>query len=249
LDVWDFCCEYKDLTDILLNETDKMNKSMLLILLILMTFGCVSQNKINLKLKAELDSILVQDQQLREYWDNQTPDTRREEISKLTGYSREYLDKNLGLLMEKIDSTNLIKVENIIKQYGYPGKSIVGEPTNTAAFLVIQHSPKISKYFPLIEKAGKDGELAFIHVAKMLDRKLIEEGKEQIYGTQLEGKLITNEATGKKEQFIYVLPIKNPEFVNERRKKAGFETTVEQNASRLGIEYKIYTYKELQKIN
>jgi hypothetical protein len=236
------------LAEILPNETTKMNKLILLILLTLMTFGCVSHHKINSELKAELDSISIQDQTLRQYSDNQTSEIEKDEILKQTGYSREYLDKNLWILMSKIDRTNLLKVENIIKKFGYPGKSLVGEPTNTVAFLVIQHSRKISKYFPVIEKAGKNGELPFNKVAMMLDRKLTEEGKEQVYGIQLEGKLITNKETGKKEQFIYVLPIKNPENVNERRKKAGFETTVEQNAERFGIQYKIYTYKELDKM-
>ncbi len=83
----------------------------------------------------------------------------------------------------------------------------------------------------------------------MLDRKLIEEKKPQIYGTQIEGKFIINKQTGKKEQVIYVLPIKNADKVNNRRKKAGFETTVEENAKRFGIEYKNYTYEEIERIS
>lgn len=60
--------------------------------------------------------------------------------------------------------------------------------------------------------------------------------------------MITNPQTGKKESFEYVLPIKKPKNVNERRKKAGFDSTVEENASRLGVVYKIYTYKEIEHI-
>lgn len=243
-----FIAHISKLAEILPNKTPEMNKTILLILISLISFGCKSQNKINEDLKSDLDSILIQDQIFREYIDIQTNEPRKQEIAKLTGYSKEYLDRNMWSLINKTDSLNLVKVERIISKYGYPGKSIVGQPTNTAVFLVIQHSPKIAKYYPLIEKAGKDKEIPFSDVAMMLDRKLTEEKKPQIYGTQLEGKSITNKITGKKEQIIYVLPIENAKNVNNRRKKAGFETTVEENAKRFGVEYKNYTYEEIEKM-
>ena len=151
--------------------------------------------------------------------------------------------------MAKTDSINLLKVEKIIERYGYPGKSMVGTPTNTAAFLVIQHSPKIPKYFPIIEQAGKNKEIPFTDVAMMQDRLLTEARKPQIYGTQLQGKSIVDKHTGKTRQIIYVLPIENAREVNKRRKQAGFQTTVEENARRFGIEYRLYTYEEIDKLN
>ncbi|MFW0717573.1 DUF6624 domain-containing protein [Pedobacter sp. N23S346] len=225
-----------------------MSKFILLILLCLIGFGCKSQTKINKDLKKQLDSILVQDQVFREYTDNQTTDLRKQEIARIVGCKRDYLDKNIWTLITKTDSINLIKVENIVQRYGYPGKTMVGEPTNTAVFLVIQHSPKIAKYYPLIEEAGKNKEIHLTDVAMMLDRKLTEERKPQIYGTQLEGKFITDKQTGEKRQIIYVLPIENAKAVNNRRRKVGFETTVEENARRFGIEYKQYTYEEIKKM-
>ena len=47
---------------------------------------------------------------------------------------------------------------------------------------------------------------------------------------------------------MYVQPIKNPKKVNKRRKKAGFETTVEENALKFNVIYKPYTFEELNKI-
>ena len=82
----------------------------------------------------------------------------------------------------------------------------------------------------------------------MLDRKLTGEQKPQIYGTQLAFRMITSPKTGKQENFTYVLPIEDAKNVNKRRKEAGFDTTVEENAKRFGIEYKEYTYGELNKI-
>lgn len=210
--------------------------------------GCKSQMPIQNELKDELDEILFKDQIYREYVDNETTAERKNEIESLTKLSKEYLQQNAWKLMRAADSVNIIKVENIIAKYGYPGKSLVGEPTNTAAFYAIQHSDKIDKYYPIVEKAGKNGELPFKYAAMMLDRKLTAEQKPQLYGTQLGFRMITNPKTGKLENFMYVLPIEDPKNVNQRRKEAGFDTTVEENTQRFGIEYKVYTYEELSEI-
>jgi len=60
--------------------------------------------------------------------------------------------------------------------------------------------------------------------------------------------MVADPTTGKRTPFSYIMPIKNPGGVNRRRRKAGFDTTVEENAKRLGIEYKPYTRKEIKKI-
>ena len=210
--------------------------------------SCKSQMPFNNELKERLDEILFKDQIFREYTDNETTAERKNEIEKTTKLSRDYLQKNVWNLIRATDSANIVTIENIIARYGYPGKSLVGEPTNTAAFYVIQHSDKIEKYYPIIEKAGKSGELPFKYAAMMLDRKLTGELKPQVYGTQLVFRRITNPKTGTPENFTYVLPIEDAENVNKRRKEAGFDTTVEENAKRFGIEYKKYTYEELNDI-
>jgi hypothetical protein len=169
-------------------------------------------------------------------------------LSKLLGYTRAELNEQSWKIWQIIDSINLVKAEKIIEIYGYPGKTLVGVPLNTAIFYVIQHSNKITKYYPIIQKAAKKGELELKYSAMMLDRKLTNEKKKQIYGTQVYMQMINNPKTGKKEPFEYVLPIKNPRGVNERRKKAGFDSTVEENALRLGVVYKKYTYKEIDRI-
>lgn len=195
-----------------------------------------------------MDEILFKDQIYREFSDNETTEERRDEIAKLTNMDKDYLRQNTWSLINTADAENIVRVENIIMKHGYPGKSLVGEPTNTAVFYVIQHSDKIEKYYPVIKKAGDEGELPYKYVAMMLDRKLTSELKPQIYGTQLGFRTITNPQTGAQENFIYVLLIEDPKNVNKRRKEAGFDTTVEENTKRFGIEYKEYTYEELNKI-
>jgi hypothetical protein len=225
------------------------NNILILIVISIITLNCNSQTKINQTLKTELNQIHFLDQIYREYIDNATTKERRNEIAKLTNQNPEYLRKNIFGIIPKTDSINFVKIEKIIAKYGYPGKTLVGEPENTTAFYVIQHNPdKIPQYYPIIEVAGKKGEIPFRLSAMMLDRKLANEGKEQIYGTQVYGKKILNKETGEQEFFSYVVPIKDPENVNKLRKEAGFESTIEENAKDLGIEYKKYTYDELSKI-
>jgi len=224
-------------------------KILVVSLLILLTFNCSAQKTINIDVKRQLDTILKTDQGIREFLDTEVKPARKDTLALLLNYPRAVLDKSAWRIMGKIDSLNINKVEQIIAKYGYPGKTIVGEPENTAVFYVIQHSPKlIPKYYPLIEKAGKSGELPFKYVAMMLDRKLSGEGKEQVYGTQVFMQTIKNPQTGKKEPFEYVVPIKDPKNVNKRRRKAGFDSTVEENALRLGMVYKVYTLEEIQAI-
>ncbi|WP_051691675.1 DUF6624 domain-containing protein [Pedobacter borealis] len=225
-------------------------KFILLFLFILGTASIASaQKQINIELKKQLDSILQLDQGIREFGDTETSEKRKDTIAALFNSSKEMLMKSQWKIMKEIDSIHLKKVEAIIAKYGYPGKTLVGEPTNTTVFYVIQHNPGvIPKYYRLIEKAGKSGELPFKYTAMMLDRKLSSEGKEQIYGTQVYGMQILNPQTGKKDFFQYVIPIKDAKNVNKRRKKAGFDTTVEENTKRFGFAYKVYTLDEIKKI-
>ncbi|KAF2342765.1 DUF6624 domain-containing protein [Flavobacterium tistrianum] len=225
-------------------------KKCLLYVFVLCVSQSYAQKKINENLKQELDSIMKSDQILREYINFDTSESRKKEIEKELGRENDPdFRKGIWLEMQKRDSLNLIKIEEIIKQYGYPGKSLVGEPTNIAAWYVIQHGSKIGEYLPMIEQEAKKKEIPFTYFAKMQDRYLTQQGKEQIYGTQGQMKQITNKETGKKEFFSYVSPIQNPSKVNDRRKKAGFTTTVEENAKEMGMEYKVYTLDEIAKMN
>lgn len=168
--------------------------------------------------------------------------TRRpDSLAAALGVAKEDLNKAIMGRMMSTDATNLPRVEAILKQYGYPGKSLVGTPTNEAAWHVIQHAPAlIPQYLPLMKVAAETGELPFRFYATMLDRKLVFEHKEQLYGTQAQN-------FNNKRWFIW--PIQNPAQVNQRRKQAGFTTTVEDVAARLGIPYKVLTLEDVAKMS
>ena len=216
--------------------------------LVLPVVAAHAQGSLNAPLKKELDSLYVADQQYREMLMPNNLDAKADSLTRSLNVTREQLPDYLGREMMRVDLSNLRRIEQIIGQYGYPGKTLVGEPTNVAAFYIIQHSPKIKQYIPLIEAAARKGELPFYEYAKMQDRMLMHEGKEQIYGTQARnfGKM-TKE--GQLQQSpLFVWPIKDPKNVNQRRKEAGFTDTVEEYVRRFGIEYKVMTLAEAKAI-
>lgn len=102
----------------------------------------------NMELVAELKQIHDDDQEIRNRLNAKsiTPD----------------LEKKLRKEMHIIDSINLIKVDKIFKEYGYPSRELVGRDGSFTPALVIHHSNSLEiryKYLPFLEKAVEDGLL------------------------------------------------------------------------------------------
>lgn len=217
------------------------------ILLLFISHFSQSQT-INPRLKQELDSIYVLDQKFRELVFVAQQPKKADSLARLYKVEKHSLPDHFMTIQMDIDQSNTARIEAIIKQYGYPGESIVGSPTNEAVFYVLQHSEKIDQYLPLVEKAAAEKQLPFKLFAMMKDRSLMQNEKEQLYGTQATSFSIKNKATGKAESVSIVWPISDPENVNKRRKEAGFDQTVEENAKRLGVNYKVLTLDEVSQM-
>jgi hypothetical protein len=217
-----------------------MKRLLQVALLSLLALPAAAQAKLNLRLKHELDSIYEVDQRYRTMMFDPRINRNQDSLATKLGVKKAELGNTLFQRMMQTDYTNLVRVQAIIKQYGYPGTSLVGAPTNEAAWYVIQHAPTlIPQYLPMMKAAAEKGELPFDRYATMLDRQLMFEGKEQVYGTQV------RTYNG---QPPFVWPIQNPAQVNERRKQAGFKTTVEQNTAQLGASYRVVTLEEVAKM-
>lgn len=225
-----------------------MQKMTIGIFILLFSLSALGQTKINLTLKKELDSILLEDQNLRDLISSELLQTKSDSLATVFKINKAELIPYIIKQIPISDSLNLVRIEQIIKQFGYPGLSLVGPETNEAAYYVIQHSAKIDKYIPLIKKVADKKELRFALYAKMLDRSLMYKGKEQIYGTQATGFETTNSETGKKEWKKVIWPITEAGTVNIRRKKAGFTNTVEENAKQIGINYEKYSLVDINEL-
>jgi len=196
-----------------------------------------AQPNLDFRLKHELDSIAVLDQKYRRLMHLETPEERAIEGEKMGLESFDY-EGNLWERQVALDTSNLTRIRYLLDTQGYPGKSLVGEPTNTAAWYVIQHNPEyIEQYLPLMKEAGKNEELPFRLVAMMEDRYLMNKGEMQLYGTQ---------ATTYGEGPSFIWPVKDPETLNDRRKEAGFNQTIEEYTKSLIGEDAVYEVISLE---
>lgn len=118
---------------------------------------------------------------------------------------------------KEIASDNFAKMKQLVKEYGWPTYSAVGELAADAPLLVINHlegEEMRIKYLPQIKEACLQKEGSCMEYAKINDRILVNTGKLQIYGMQFR--------YNSKRQ-LEPFPIKNPEYVDQKRLSIGLE--------------------------
>lgn len=92
--------------------------------------------------------------------------------------------------MAAIHTMNATALERIVDEWGWPGKSLVGEKGAEAAWIVLQHSiahPELQRMcLPLLTAAAAAGDIPAQRVAFLEDRICCFEGRPQRYGTQFD---------------------------------------------------------------
>lgn len=176
----------------------------------------------DMPLKKQLDHIYVRDQTLRQLYR-----TAQEKF----GRKSEEMEYYLKLISEQ-DSINLAEVTDIIEERGWVGKNLIGENANITLWLVIQHAPLEiqEKYLPLLRESVLKGESQGGNLALLEDRIQMRNGQPQTYGSQI----VTDKKTG--EQTVY--KIREPQYVDQRRKKVGLGPIADY-VKRWGIEWNI----------
>jgi len=152
-------------------------------------------------------------------------------VIKKYGYDSKEME-SLSTEIGKKDSIDLIKTETILDKYGWLGPDQVGDIGTVAEFIVIQHAdqPIHEKYLPLMRQAVKEGKARPDDLALLEDRTALEEGKKQIYGSQVGLDTKTNK--------YYLRPIEDEPNVNKRRASVGL-MPLEEYAKLFGIVYKL----------
>jgi CubicO group peptidase (beta-lactamase class C family) len=136
--------------------------------------------------------------------------------------------------MKAIHDRNAEKLREIIREFGWPTKVLVGESGSDAAWLILQHAidhPDLLRSSLMLLKTASDRqEINPQNYACLYDRICLFEGRPQVYGTQFvfdeNGEYIPWE-------------IENRDGVDERRFKMGFPS-LEETWS----EHKIYFAQE-----
>ncbi len=184
--------------------------------------GNTSFSQSNKEISAVLDTVYQNDQKFRREIIN---------ISKKFGENSEQYQKQIQLIRSN-DSLNLVKVKKILDERGWLGTDEIGYQGNSTLFLVIQHAdPKSQEhYLPIMREAVKSGKANAGSLAYLEDRIELRKGGKQIYGTQI-GK---DRATGQ----YFVLPLLDPEKVDERRKQMGLGS-LKAYVANWGIEWEM----------
>jgi len=132
---------------------------------------------------------------------------------------------------EKNHADNEVELFVLIDKFGWPTASSVTEYAAAGAALIVNHASHEvrAKYFPMLEQAFKRGEAQPLRYAKMCDRLLVEQGKEQRFGTQW--------------QFVDTkrvpYSIEKPEYVDQRRADIGLGPLSDYLKERFDIDWNV----------
>ncbi|RZJ65577.1 MAG: hypothetical protein EOO50_13060 [Flavobacterium sp.] len=167
--------------------------------------GEISKAKINWPLVEKLERIHSEDQRYRKLISS---------VETKYGKNSPEIDA-LWERIKKTDSINLIEVTKIIDEFGWPSRESVRG--SSALFLVIQHADRKTheKYLPIMRDAVKKGNAEASSLALLEDRTALENGRKQIYGSQI--------GTNSETQKNYLRPLEDPENVDKRRESVGLE--------------------------
>jgi hypothetical protein len=155
-------------------------------------------------------------------------------MDRLAGSDSEKMAKKWKQAVERqndLDGKNRQRLDEIVKQHGWPKRSVFGEEASGVAFLIVQHAELDyqKKYLPLIKDAVGQKEARRSDLAMLEDRILTREGKKQVYGTQLR----LNQTTQRMELY----PIEDEGNVDSRRAAAGLEPLEVYLKRGFGIDY------------
>jgi hypothetical protein len=142
----------------------------------------------------------------------QDQDARRFAISSDAGHSGKDVDM---AYMNDVDSANLRRLKQIIRQGGFPTARMIGYNGMQAAWLLVQHADSDPAFqaqmLPVLTRRVHRGELDPQNYALLTDRVLLAQGKSQRYGTQFE----------LREGVLTVRALDDPSHVDQRRRTLG----------------------------
>jgi hypothetical protein len=144
------------------------------------------------------------------------------------------------LRMQQTDSTNLAKVDSIIKKHGWLSVKEIGLKANTAQFIVLQHADLETqeKYLPMLQKAMAERKILPSSYAMFVDRIEFKNHRTQKYGTQV--LLFKN---GRSE----LMPLQNPDSVLAWRQAIGIKEPFANYLKRFNLEWDLKKYKKREK--
>ena len=116
------------------------------------------------------------------------------------------------------------QVRRIVRRYGLPTPSMVGESAAGFAWDILQHSRITDRQYYMIKEAFEHGDYSPNHFALSTDRWLVQNGKKQIYGTQFNRK--------NNQENLTLMEVEDFANINKRREEVGL-SSIEEYAKRI----------------
>lgn len=142
---------------------------------------------------------------------------RKRSMARGRGFVRP-LDANTAKEYMRIDAENAERLRQIVAGHGWPGRSLVGEQGAHDAWLIAQHADRQPGFqrqaLELLADAVARGEASARDLAYLTDRVRVNEGRRQVFGTQM---------MGLEDGVPVPRPIEDPERLDERRAEVGLE--------------------------
>ncbi|RLL68202.1 DUF6624 domain-containing protein [Streptomyces sp. Z26] len=93
------------------------------------------------------------------------------------------------LAWRRLAARHADRLAEVMDAYGWPTANVVGEEAAQAAWLVARHADRQldvqRRALRLMEQAVSEGTAGVRELAFLRDRTLVNEGREQVYGTQI----------------------------------------------------------------
>lgn len=122
------------------------------------------------------------------------------------------------LAWRRLTARHADRLSEIMNEYGWPTADMVGEDAARAAWLIAQHADRQldvqRRALQLMQQAVSAGAVGPREVAFLRDRTLVNEGRKQVYGTQI---------AGVKGGTPVPWPCEEPERMDELRAEVGIE--------------------------
>lgn len=125
-------------------------------------------------------------------------------------------DPAVRLAWRRLTAQHADRLGEIMDAHGWPTAELLGEDAARAAWLIAQHADRQldvqRRALRLMEQAVANGAASPRDLAFLRDRTLVNEGRKQIYGTQI---------AGVKDASPIPWPCEDPERMDERRAEVG----------------------------
>jgi len=159
---------------------NKLTLLLALILLIVLNDSLLAQNSVKQpKLSQKIDYLMTKYQEQH---------NRKSEILREHGWNSKQMKDN-EVLVEQAFQLNYEAAKKIVKEYGFPSYSMVGEESSHRFWEMIQHFDHDvelqMQVVRLMKRAVDRDDASAIDFAYLSDRTLLNLGREQNYGTQI----------------------------------------------------------------